>query len=520
MVEISDYTAIDHFLQKYLFRTALDPHKLSNGQVGLPLTTLREFTMQRVMNLITDRPSWHTKVFDTSVVSEWKEEFFNEKDFDVTKAMMEWCVEELRCKASVFEESGFVTVYDGGIIKSDSVNKDWEPDTDKRVLNLVDPSLFPFVYEESRVLRGSTTSLDDCIHQCGKGEVLIVVFTSYRLVDERVISNYSSRFQWLPCEVDISGDGARITSYINNLHPQNHKNLYTVIEQIIGCTIPLWNCTLSALENVDSQNRRIVYTDIEYDSDNEDPCQYLQPEPPVFNQNVLANVNGIDLRSYGKSLQVIIKLANIHLTPDKPEYGEELWHVEGQMNEHICASAIYYYDSENITASVAFRQQSAYDDDYMYYDAEDHEWLSTIFGCHPYGSTVQDVGSINITQGRLITFPNVFQHRMEKFQLQDPTKPGYCKLLSLFLVDPHINIFSTVNVPCQRIDWWQEVVTETVPQIRRLPREIQDHIFQFISEFPMTMSDAMELKLELMDERENSTADVDEAFHSLTFDLS
>lgn len=57
-----------------------------------------------------------------------------------------------------------------------------------------------------------------------------------------------------------------------------------------------------------------------------------------------------------QGLQIIVKLANIHLIPEQPEYEGGTWHVEGQLNEHICASAIYYYDSDNITTSqLAFR---------------------------------------------------------------------------------------------------------------------------------------------------------------------
>ena len=37
---------------------------------------------------------------------------------------------------------------------------------------------------------------------------------------------------------------SRIKSYINNLHPQRHKDLYEVIEKIIAKVIPMWNMTL------------------------------------------------------------------------------------------------------------------------------------------------------------------------------------------------------------------------------------------------------------------------------------
>lgn len=57
-------------------------------------------------------------------------------------------------------------------------------------------------------------------------------------------------------------------------------------------------------------------------------------------------------------IQVIVKLANIELTPTKPDYDGGSWHIEGQLNEHICASALYYYDSENVTESfLAFRHR-------------------------------------------------------------------------------------------------------------------------------------------------------------------
>jgi hypothetical protein len=58
-------------------------------------------------------------------------------------------------------------------------------------------------------------------------------------------------------------------------------------------------------------------------------------------------------------LQVIVKLANIHLTPENPRYEGGSWHFEGVLNEHICATALYYYDADNVTESrLAFRSIS------------------------------------------------------------------------------------------------------------------------------------------------------------------
>ena len=57
----------------------------------------------------------------------------------------------------------------------------------------------------------------------------------------------------------------------------------------------------------------------------------VYPEPGDFEP--LSQPEPFDLKGkYGKrGLQVIVKLASIHLTPEKPKYEGGTWHVEGQM---------------------------------------------------------------------------------------------------------------------------------------------------------------------------------------------
>jgi hypothetical protein len=63
----------------------------------------------------------------------------------------------------------------------------------------------------------------------------------------------------------------------------------------------------------------------------------VQPEPEIFRlpEKTIAThtADAVDLRrDYGhRGLQVIVKLATIYLTPDKPSYEGGSWHVEGQM---------------------------------------------------------------------------------------------------------------------------------------------------------------------------------------------
>jgi hypothetical protein len=65
----------------------------------------------------------------------------------------------------------------------------------------------------------------------------------------------------------------------------------------------------------------------------QDNAWIVRPEPENFRVPLVDPDGFFDLKTqFGKSgLQVIVKLANIHLSPDKPEYGGGTWHVEGQL---------------------------------------------------------------------------------------------------------------------------------------------------------------------------------------------
>ena len=254
-----------------------------------------------------------------------------------------------------------------------------------------------------------------------------------------------------------------------------------------------------------------------------------------------SNEKRVDLkREFGdRGLQIIVKLSSIHLTPENPSYGGGTWHVEGQLvrvhqisflaaahhlfpiwqNEHICATAIYYYDSANITESrLSFRQQSKNDLMDISYPLNDHDWLQEIFGCEQNGPSVQYVGDVVAKEGRLLTFPNVFQHRVLPFQLLDKSKVGHRKILALFLVDPHLRVISSANVPCQQREWWAQEIAER-GLFRAFPGEIQEEVILNVEEFPMGIETAEELRLELMEERKAFVKMQDETFMSYTFAL-
>ena len=90
--------------------------------------------------------------------------------------MINWCFEEVKAKAHAFNNDpfGVVTVYNGEVVKSDlavteatrvglanavkvlenvpSKEKDWQPDSYYKLVNLIDPNLYPLVFGKTKVL--------------------------------------------------------------------------------------------------------------------------------------------------------------------------------------------------------------------------------------------------------------------------------------------------------------------------------------------------------------------------------
>ncbi|KAL4754373.1 hypothetical protein BDW72DRAFT_139550 [Aspergillus terricola var. indicus] len=546
------------------FPNALDRNHIEDGTLN-GLVTYREIVMMRIMNIITDKPDWRLKLFDKRITAKWREEVA-ESAQDVSARMMDWIIEELKWKADILRDSGFVKVFDDGVVKSDTAispelraalkeavspledvsedHRDYHPASDGKVIDLVHPSLFPMVYGRTRVLSDRVIGLDDCLESIGQGTLLPVPSES-DIKPERIRNGYdrgfhppafSAKFQWLPCEVELTETGkCRILSYINNAHPVKHRALYQVIEKILAQTMPLWENSLTEKPH---QVERIKFEKVEYEDDTCPPPEFppddagnnefdqhedrltawyasrkiKQPEPGVFKvTEPLYPALNFQKHFPNQKFQVIVKLASIVLTPGKPDYEGGTWHIEGQLNERIAASAIYYYDSHNITASsLAFRHRGMSDLFGVDYEQDIHDFLQQIYGFpehvtgHDEAPITQDLGSVDTKEGRLITFPNTLQHRVSPFSLADHSKPGHRKILALFLVDPHHRIISSANVPPQRQDWRESEDRASGPAQDRST---------------MTIEDAKAFRLELMKERGLSAGENNNTFEMGEFHL-
>jgi Protein of unknown function (DUF4246) len=159
----------------------------------------------------------------------------------MTYSMADYCVDELRHRATLFKQSsnGAIVVYNGDVVKSDTAvspetkkalqkaveplenvpesQRDWHPGSDGKVLDLVHPSLFPVVFGKTKALPVGerVVPLLGAANRTGEGDVLSVPEDPGA---EKfgggwgaavVMNPYSTKFQWLPCEVDVSGDKPR-----------------------------------------------------------------------------------------------------------------------------------------------------------------------------------------------------------------------------------------------------------------------------------------------------------------------
>ncbi|KAF3920641.1 hypothetical protein ABW21_db0205378 [Orbilia brochopaga] len=424
--------------------------------------------------------------------------------------------------------------------------KDWHPGSNQKVLDLVHPSLWPIVYGRSM----SITSQKPI---------------ESPLVKDSDPEGYSKKFCWLPSEFEVSTDGTetKIASYINNLSSPEQKTLvYPIIEKIFTKFVPLFNHVLGDLavkkhqfekvhadvghDNWDENMRKLNVEkheelfdrvlnqfaksepmDIDLEAAAEPRKQHYGEEETESEKESLKNDDdniyyyevremgsirpnaaweppkiSEEFRLEGKTAKVIVKLANIVLTPEDPVYRGGSWHVEAMLNERIIATGIYYYAQENVTESkLGFRQTLIDIPDYTRV-VQYSDW-PIVHNMNQDGKAVQRVGSIVTKENRAIAFPNVYQHRVQSFKLADPTKPGYRKILVFFLCDPS----GGHDIPTTRtvLPQQPEHSGEFEDALREGPMgKMPEDVFRLIMEElppPITRAEAEKYRKALMKER-------------------
>lgn len=329
------------------------------------------------------------QVFDDQAIQKWREEITSAT---FTEKMFDYCVKELRYHTMRFWRTGMVF---GalGIVKSDtavlghlkaaliragrvledeaSVKSSLPESCDDIVVNLVDPSLFPLIFGRTRAVRENELCRDHCLSDMGKGEIVPIpsiqemeefLLKEISTIRTHFVDSYNTKMQWIPCDVLVLPHGCSIHSYINNVHPEHHGDLYRVVEDILDIAVPAWGHSLGLSHQLTDLHDNGLYLETRIDwkysidyshlSDQQKPRKQkgerndhfrfrlrmwesgvrepVLPDAPEFYEDVHPGFAPSRLQCEFPNLQVFVKLVNINLSPENPAYDGEKWHVDGQ----------------------------------------------------------------------------------------------------------------------------------------------------------------------------------------------
>lgn len=216
------------------------------------------------------------------------------------------------------------------------------------------------------------------------------------------------RYQWLPAEFKIRNKEVKISSYINNLDFEKYPRMQPLLEKTFEAFLP-------GLETVLKR--------------------------PLRNAD----------------LQVIVKIGQILLTSENPEYAGGSWHIEGTPHENIAASCIHYLEVEGLTPSfLEFRKPVLLNEENAEYPQCAYDYTEHHFGIekdsHSDGQMNRYLGAINCSEGTSVVFPNSLQHRVKPFSLAKNATRAHRTILVFFVVHPEKRIISTESVlPQQKV---------------------------------------------------------------------
>ncbi|KAG0068868.1 hypothetical protein BGZ89_003959 [Linnemannia elongata] len=550
---------------------------------GFTPTLLAELSIREASNAIREKPNWWIKIKDSTIAANWRRDLLEEsrkreERFHMTDEQIDYVFKELDWLAQKRQEQvgngarAPIEIGVEGTRRADGLvpeelrarllecvkkledvpddKKNWHPGSDEQVLDLVHPSLFSFVAGRTRVTDVEAIPPLDFITA---GKVLDVAPVPKSSTVRSVF--YSKTHQWLPTDFDITPEGKiKARSYINNLHPVEHEEMYPVLEEILEKFLPMFEEVLAEIEKIPPKilkpNRNYYgpvpefgeefeeefeEEDEEEDEDEDEgeggdddgqgdkaPKASKTPKEPKKPKEVKVyewysekeyyknrlplpivisefeprpDLTPYNLKVPSKPLQVIVKLANIEITPLRPTYPGGSWHVEGMANESIVATGIYYYDTENITDSrlkfrINIKEPS--------YEQSNDKGTKHLYGIMNDDLLRQRLDGIITKQDRCLVFPNIFQHKVQSFSLVDPTKPGYRKILAFFLVNPEEPILSTTFVPPQQQEWDNRPFVKEAN--KKLPPELLREVDHMV-DWPMDLEEAKRHRADLMVER-------------------
>ncbi len=527
------------------YPSAIDLHYCAEFGDGEPPRTMLELELCKIAGAIRDRRSWWVKMFDENIVAKWREEACGTENVD----KFNYALSECKWQAQNYKGPARPAAADGVFARDDMPTslsqrilngieeirkhepRDEHPGSDGIVIDIVHPSMYAYEQGVTPVM-GDATVVE---MPPWKSFVMNKTAQPEEKPDLASATRLSSKFglQWLPAEFWVSRkDGTeemtcKINSYINSLHPEIHSEMYPIIADAFVHCVPLLEQVLTELKHekplrVSDKYEWRVVNDDNFDDDDDDEDDYPSNEywarhelnlpkvPTEFKPPQILQKESLA----GRPLQVIVKIASIELTPEKPKYSGGSWHVEGMRNERIVATACMYVESENCTESRLEFRAACREPDYL---QNDDPGVLAMYGLRNEEPLVQSRGVSRTLQGRVLAWPNTLQHRVSPFELEDKTRNGRRTILCFFLVDPTLRVRSTATVPPQCREWQEMAMVELMPEL--VPAEVSAKVVEKMD--GMSYKDACERRVRLMSERkeEKEREDGDGKFFERPFSL-
>jgi hypothetical protein len=469
--------------------------------------TRAEQTVLQIIASIAEKPNWMTKIDREELINKWLEELSTQKS-GLTSEHMNCALGELKSRLAIgqplnirpapvnllWESDNLISddlkqkwlKVDSQLVKDSESCPDWHPGSNNQVLDLVHPSLYPLICNQTRqhvssggleVVKWTQPNQSREIHS----EQVLTDLVRVNDDETKEINNPGND-EYVEGPYDyyarVQTDVELLTQLIELMKDDSYRlkdlqfqkiyedlktrlncedNKFLSINESIEIMYELWE-DLEARANQTDDIKLVKYVDAGCDEDT-DPSAYDQfykenrRESEIQLGSTLTNFENrkndrIDLKN--KTLQVITKIAHICLTPDQPEYDGGVWHIEGMENENIVATGIYYYESDNLTESKLAFRQAIKDPEY---GQGDDEGVEKIYGLNDEDPLNQNLGAVITQANHRLAFPNIFQHQVQPFRLLDPTRPAVRKILVFFLVHPDHPIVDTSTVPPQQPNW-------------------------------------------------------------------
>ncbi|KAL4971183.1 hypothetical protein BDW66DRAFT_165992 [Aspergillus desertorum] len=218
-----------------------------------------------------------------------------------------------------------------------------------------------------------------------------------------------------------------------------------------------------------------------------------------------------------EGLQVVVEISQIGLTQDDPTFAGDIdFHTEGLRNDRIVATSLYAVEAKNITQPrISFEHEDKIHAGEL--ECKVPEALATVLDVDDWKllkerplRALHEFGSIPITEGQLLTWPNTFRSKQEPFCLEDPGQPGNLTLIKLRLVDPHYRICSTRNVPPQQHEWWAAAARRAANLDSRLPPELVELVMKQTGWWPISTAEARLVREKIRMDHERARRAIDE----------